>query len=138
MKLVRGLVRGLASARRQHLPLAAGAAAMAFCAVIAGLLPGPARELVHETAFDIILAAQQRIAPARALNQPVIVIDIDRRSLEAVGPWPWPRETIARLVETVAAREPAVIAIDILFEKPDERSPAALARRLGELTGRSE
>jgi adenylate cyclase len=127
-------------------------AALAACLLIAGLLPeipellpDPASklvhktaELVHETAFDIVLAAQQRIAATRDPSLPVIVIDIDRRSLEAVGPWPWRRETIAGLVETVAAGRPAAIAIDVLFEKPDERSPAALARRLGEITGRSE
>src|SRR6266478_8771622 len=32
----------------------------------------------------------------------VIVVDIDRASIDAVGTWPWPRETMARLVEAVA------------------------------------
>ena len=38
----------------------------------------------------------------------------------------------------MAAAKPASIAIDILFAEADARSPAALARRLGALTGRSD
>jgi len=68
----------------------------------------------------------------------VIVIDIDRRSIDALGGWPWPRETLARLVEAVVSARPAAIAIDILLAEPDDRSPAALARRLGSVTGRAE
>jgi hypothetical protein len=32
----------------------------------------------------------------------VIVVDIDRASIDTLGTWPWPRETMARLVEAVA------------------------------------
>jgi adenylate cyclase len=32
----------------------------------------------------------------------VIVVDIDRASMDALGAGPWPRETMARLVEAVA------------------------------------
>jgi adenylate cyclase len=32
----------------------------------------------------------------------VIFVDIDRASIDALGTWPWPRETMARLVEAVA------------------------------------
>src|SRR5216684_6749025 len=52
--------------------------------------------------------------------------------------WPWPRETMARIVEAVATGRPAAIAIDVLFAEPDDRSPAALARRLGSVTGHAE
>jgi hypothetical protein len=31
----------------------------------------------------------------------VIVVDIDRASIDTLGTWPWPRETMARLVEAV-------------------------------------
>jgi hypothetical protein len=31
----------------------------------------------------------------------VIVVDIDRASIDALGTGPWPRETMARLVEAV-------------------------------------
>ena len=68
----------------------------------------------------------------------VVVVDIDRRSMETLGAWPWPRDIMAQLVEAVAATKPAVIALDILFSETNSRSAAALARRLGALTGRAE
>ena len=45
---------------------------------------------------------------------------------------------MARLVEAVAAGKPSAVAIDILFAQADNRSPAALARQLGALTGKQD
>src|SRR5215813_8073345 len=122
----------------QRVPAVAGIATLALLLLITLLLPETARGVLRDSAYDIVLDADQRIWVARQAELPVIVVDIDRPSIEAFGPWPWPRETIARLVEAVAARRPAAIAIDVLFAEADDRSPAALARRLGALTDRPE
>jgi adenylate cyclase len=113
---------------------------MAVFVVAILLLPAAVRKGMRETAFDLILAADQRWrrTESRHAGAHVVVIDIDRRSIEALGAWPWPRETMALLVETIAGANPAAIAIDVLFAEPDGRSPAALARQLGELTGRPD
>ena len=123
---------------QQRVPAVAGIATLALLLLITLLLPEAAREVLRDSAFDIVLDADQRIWATPQPEVPVIVIDIDRPSIEAFGPWPWPRETIARLVEAVAASRPAAIAIDVLFAEADDRSPAALARRLGALTDRPE
>jgi adenylate cyclase len=110
---------------------------LALALAIMLLVPETGREVLRDNAFDVVLETNQRLAstPRGELAElPVVVVDIDRPSIEAVGPWPWPRQTIARLVKAVAARRPAAIAIDVLFAEPDDRSPAALARRLGRLT----
>ena len=121
-------------------PVAAGIGALVVFLAALLLLPAAVREGMRETAFDFVLAVDQRWRKAAADRggTRVVVVDIDRRSIEAVGSWPWPRETMARLVETVAGANPAAIAIDVLFAEPDGRSPAALARQLGALTGRPE
>ena len=113
---------------------------MAVFVVAMLLMPAAVREGMRETAFDLILAADQRwrSAESRHAGAHVVVVDIDRRSIEALGAWPWPRETMALLVETIAGANPAAIAIDVLFAEPDGRSPAALARQLGVLTGRPD
>jgi HD-GYP domain-containing protein (c-di-GMP phosphodiesterase class II) len=54
--------------------------------------------------------------------QNAVVIDIDDVSLSAVGQWPWPRYRMASMVEAIADRKPAVIALDILFSEPDRTS----------------
>lgn len=60
---------------------------------------------------------------------------IDSESLEAIGPWPWPRYHIARLVEEIAARKPAAIGLDMLFPEPDRIRPDIFAAFYPELAG---
>ena len=111
---------------QQRLPLAAGTAALIVLLAAAILLPKSTSELMRDSAFDMLLAADRwvRRPPPSDLN--VMVVDIDRASIDALGTWPWPRVTMARLVEAVASGRPAAIAIDVLFAEPDDRSPAAL------------
>ena len=120
-------------------PIAAGAAVLVALLAAELLLPASWRETLRENAFDLVLRAREIVRPAApAAGGRVVVVDIDRHSLQAIGPWPWPREAMARLIEAVAERKPAAIAVDVLFDEDDTRSPAALARRLGTLTGRGD
>jgi adenylate cyclase len=46
----------------------------------------------------------------------VLVVDVDEASLARLGPWPWPRERIADLVEMLLTRyEARGVALDILL-----------------------
>ena len=134
------------SLRMQQVPVAAGAVTLAVLLAAELLLPKSWREEFREAAFDLVLAADRSLQPAAGNHNRsrVIVVDIDRRSLDAVGPWPWPRATIAGLIEAIAVAKPEVAAIDILFAEHDSRLPAAFARQLGaptthdERTGRAD
>ena len=120
-------------------PAVAGVMILMAWLLLMALAPPAWHETVRENAFDLVLDLDQRLRPARpTADTRVVVVDIDRRSVEALGPWPWPRDTMARLVETVAAAKPVAIGIDILFAEPDSRSPAALARKLAILTRRTD
>ncbi len=60
----------------------------------------------------------------------VVVVEIDEAALARVGAWPWPRDTVARLVEALQAQGAAVQLLDIVFPEAragDERLAAALA-----------
>ncbi len=87
----------------------------------------------RERIFDAMLAWLPRAASPQ-----IVIVDIDRPSLAARGSWPWGRDKIAALIAAVADAKPRTIGIDVLIEGPDERSPAALARRLAEITGRDD
>lgn len=53
----------------------------------------------------------------------IVLVDIDDRSLEAIGRWPWERTYHAKLIEALSQSGAAVIGYDILFEhraRPDE------------------
>ena len=55
----------------------------------------------------------------------VIVVDIDCASIDALGTGPWPRETMARLVEAVALRawlNAAAIEAGPIFRPIDMRA----------------
>lgn len=123
-------------ALQRRLPVVAGL--VTLTAVLTAALLLPANDVLRDRAFDIALAGDQWLHKPAPSDRKVIVVDIDRRSIETLGDWPWPRETMARLVEAIAAGRPAAIAIDILLAERDDRSPAALARRLGSVTGRAE
>jgi adenylate cyclase len=123
---------------QQQRPVVAGLVTLAVFLLATILLPKAMSEALRDSAFDLVLAGDQRLRRPVASDLKVIVVDIDRSSIDALGAWPWPRATMARLVEEVVNGRPAAIAIDVLFAEPDDRSPAALARQLGSMTGRAE
>lgn len=94
---------------------------IANCVLLAAFDLPFERVLRHET-FDIY----QRWFPRERTDSPVVVVEIDERSLREIGPWPWPRTRLAQLVERLVVAGPAVIAIDALFIEPDRYSPESL------------
>ena len=54
-----------------------------------------------------------------AVGAGVAIVVVDEASLAAHGQWPWPRDTIARLVSALRDAGAASIAFDILFSEPD-------------------
>ncbi|MFC4295895.1 CHASE2 domain-containing protein [Novosphingobium tardum] len=69
----------------------------------------------------------QRLAPREISGDKVAIVLIDSLSLDAVGPWPWPRYYIARLTEAITAQQPKAIGFDMVFAEPDALSPANFA-----------
>lgn len=74
--------------------------------------------------------AYQHLWPRRRVNQPVVLVEIDEASLNAVGQWPWPRSQLAALVDVLARAQPAAIGLDLYMPEPDQTSPVQVARRL--------
>jgi adenylate cyclase len=80
----------------------------------------------------------QQIKP-RALedNGPVTIVDIDEKSIDALGQWPWPRTTIAALIDRLTELGAKVIAFDVVFAEPDRTSLRAIAESAAELDERT-
>ncbi|WP_158595819.1 adenylate/guanylate cyclase domain-containing protein [Oleomonas cavernae] len=113
---------------------ALGAMACFVVYVAFTLLLPDVRQNLEERATDLTLGlAMELVATPAPGSTPVVVIDIDAASTGAIGAWPWRRSLLADLVDKAAAAGAVAIAIDILFADPDQRSPAALARRLGQM-----
>jgi len=56
-----------------------------------------------------------------AASSEIVIVEIDNRSLEALGRWPWPRESHATVLRRIARAGPKAIVYDLLFSEP---SPA--------------
>ena len=91
-------------------------------AVLRSLDPAPVEELRVRT-FD----AFQRVDPRKKTARPVTIIDIDDKSLEKLGQWPWPRTRLAQLVTELTRLGAVVIAFDVVFSEPDRLNPEFVA-----------
>lgn len=103
--------------------------ARAFCVVLLlGLAllritdPSAIEELRMRT-FDTYQVIEPRVKTAR----PVVIVDIDEKSLAKDGQWPWPRTRVAELVTKLTRAGAVVIAFDIVFPEPDRMTPAIAA-----------
>ena len=77
--------------------------------------------------FDIYQHYHPREAEA---SRPVVVVDIDEKSLLNLGQWPWPRTFLAQLVDNLTANGAAVIGFDMLFAEADRLSPDQMPKNI--------
>ena len=60
----------------------------------------------------------------------IVIIDVDERSLAKFGQWPWKRDLIALLVDTLRKDGAAVVALDIMIEARDLNDAIQVASRI--------
>lgn len=78
---------------------------------------------VRLVAFDTLQQLQPRkVDPA----YPVRIIDVDERSLAAIGAWPWRRETLTDLIEQLLVRGAKVVAFDFVLPHAEPDALSAL------------
>ena len=84
-----------------------------------GTVLSPLRGNLDNLVFD----QYQRWRP-RPYNfdQPVRIVDIDDESIHLIGRWPWPRQTMAELVDALVKANVAAIGFDVLFSEKDRPS----------------
>lgn len=75
------------------------------------------------------------VAPPFDSNQ-VVIVDIDEKSLAAIGRWPWSRRTVADLATRITEEgNAAVLGFDVVFAEPEREDALAdqqLARALNQ------
>jgi len=63
------------------------------------------------------------LSPVAAPRDDIVIVDIDDASLRALGRWPWPRDQLARLVETLFDDDhAAALGIDLVLAEPDDQA----------------
>lgn len=80
---------------------------------------------------NIVYDARLRATMPRTLDERIVILDIDEKSLAEVGRWPWSRNRMADLVDELIDRQKvALLGFDVVFAEADESSGL---RRLTEL-----
>ena len=80
---------------------------------------------------DIIYDARLRATMPKTLDERIVIVDIDEKSLSEIGRWPWGRNKMAEFTNELFERQNiAILGFDIVFAEPDESSGL---KRLNEL-----
>ncbi len=61
----------------------------------------------------------------------MLFIDIDDESLNQIGQWPWPRQTMADIFSKINSQNPLIVGVDILFAEKDRYSAKNMAQFYG-------
>lgn len=94
-----------------------------------GVLPLPMLERLENVLYDVRL----RAAMPRTLDERIVIVDIDEKSLAEVGRWPWGRNRMAELTEELFARQQvAVLGFDVVFAEADDSSGLKRLRQLAQ------
>ncbi|HTH11593.1 MAG TPA: adenylate/guanylate cyclase domain-containing protein [Acidovorax sp.] len=86
---------------------------------------------VLERLDHIIYDARLRAFMPRTQDDRIVIVDIDEKSLEQLGHWPWGRDKLAALTRELFERQQvAVLGFDVLFAEADGSSGLASLERL--------
>ena len=57
-----------------------------------------------------------------------VIIDIDEKSLQEMGQWPWARVLDAQLIDSIRNMHPSALGVNILFPEQDRLSPISIQK----------
>ncbi len=67
--------------------------------------------------------ARVRLFMPNTVDDRIVIVDIDEKSLAEVGRWPWGRQHVAELVRRLTDEyQVALVGFDVVFAEPDESS----------------
>ena len=90
---------------------------LAATLLVGGLVYSGATTRLDNAIYDFSLKFRHRPAPAD-----VVIVGVDVPSMSKIGPWPWPRETLASLLDTITVGKPRAIIFQFLVAS---KGPAA-------------
>ncbi|MDH3320599.1 MAG: adenylate/guanylate cyclase domain-containing protein [Betaproteobacteria bacterium] len=71
----------------------------------------------------IIYDARLQLTMPRGVDERIVILDIDEKSLQEVARWPWPRDIMAGLIDKLFGKYGvAIVAFDVVFAEADYSS----------------
>lgn len=102
---------------------------LAAALIMGAILLVIGNERTARPVFDIWQQISQRPAEPSQTE----IVWIDEASVRTIGPWPWPRYTMARFVAKLHEDRPRLIGMDMLFPEADRNSPETFVELYPEL-----
>jgi adenylate cyclase len=96
-----------------------------------GERPTPIFQFLQRLEFNTLdTRFRYRPAAATPVDPRIVIVDIDQRSQEILGKWPFSRTHFAKMLDVLREDGARVVGFDITFDKPDQT--AAPLRRIRE------
>ncbi|MEX2240551.1 MAG: adenylate/guanylate cyclase domain-containing protein [Burkholderiales bacterium] len=84
---------------------------------------------------NIVYDARLQLTMPRGVDERIVILDIDEKSLQEVARWPWPRDVMADLIEKLFGKyEVAIVAFDVVFAEADYSSGIRVLDQLAQGT----
>ena len=88
---------------------------------------------------DIIYDARLRATMPGTLDERVVIVDIDEKSLAEIGRWPWSRNKVAALTDQLFDEyKIALMGIDVVFAEADDSSGLKQLQQLAQTEFRAQ
>lgn len=81
---------------------------------------------LHLKTYDLFLRQKLGIKA----DIPIVIVDIDDKSLATLGQWPWPRTVLAEILSYINEGNPKAVGLDIVLAESDRLSPRRIAAAL--------
>src|SRR5688572_28898031 len=83
---------------------------------------------VERWMYDKRAALFQSFSPPPTTE--LVHVDIDDSALEAVGGWPWPRSTLADIIDELHRAGTTAVALDVIFAEAQPQHDARFAEAI--------
>ena len=86
---------------------------------VLGVMPIAMVDRLDKAIFDTRLRATM----PQTMDERIVIVDIDEKSLASLGRWPWGRHHMASMMDELFDRQgAAVVGFDVVFAEPDDSS----------------
>ena len=74
-----------------------------------------------ESVERIVYSVEMRLDLPRSMGEnKIAIVNIDEKSLNQLGPWPWPRSLIAEMIRILKANGAKLIGLDLVFSQKEQ------------------
>lgn len=94
--------------------------------LLAGMLSEyPPLHALDLKAYNLLSRLRQRDMPS-----PVVIVEIDRKSIAELGSWPWPRSYMADIITIISTAQAKAIGLNILYQSEDHNPALAEIKQI--------